>query len=82
MEYIQAVMSVSSILFLRAPCRLIRFCPSRLNPFSTSTTDTFRVAERIPVHAVVFMVLNVHFWDAVDNPFGNRSEMWEPLFEP
>ena len=81
MEVIQTVVAMSSIFLLRATGRLISLRPCRLNTLPASTTNAWRVVERMPIHTVVLMVMDVHLGNTASDALDNGDKIRKPFFK-
>ena len=81
MEVVQTVVAMSSIFLLRATGHLFSLCPCCLNTLPTSASYAWCVVERMPIHTVVLMVMDVHLWNTASDPLDNGDEMRKPFFE-
>jgi hypothetical protein len=81
MEVVQTVVAMSSIFLLRATSSLISLCPCRLNTLPASAPNARRVVERMPIHTVVLMVMDVHLGNATSDALDNGDEVRKPFFE-
>jgi len=79
MEVVQRFVSMTSILLLRATSSLISFYPSCLNTLPACASNTRSVVERISVHAIVFVITDMHLWNAANNTLSDRNEIRPPF---
>ena len=78
---IQAVVVMPWVLFLGTATCLIALGPSSFNNLSTCAPNAFCVCKGIMILAVIFMVLNVHLWDATYDLLHDIHKIGKPLFE-
>lgn len=81
MEVVQTVVAMSSIFLLRATGSLIRLRPCRLNTLPASAPNARRVVERMPIHAVILMVMDMHLGNATSDALDDGDEVGKPFFE-
>ena len=72
---------MSAIFFLRAASSLIGFGPSGLDALSTSASNARRVVKRESIHAVFLVIVDVHLWNASNDPPDQRNKLRKPFYE-
>ena len=81
MEVVQTVVAMSSIFLLRATSSLISLCSCCLNTLPASAPNAWCVVERMPIHIVVLMVMDVHLGNATSDALDNGDEVRKLFFE-
>ena len=81
MEVVQTVVAMSLIFLLCATSSLISLCSCCLNTLPASAPNAWCVVERMPIHIVVLMVMDVHLGNATSDALDNGDEVKKLFFE-